>query len=108
MLKRFRYGIPRLWLGMTSVKVGIAQWLWYTKYMVRFTKMNGAGNVFVMIDNRAGEVELTSAQIAKICDRDRGVGADGILLMDAASNRAVLRMRNNNRDGREADMWGNG
>ena len=47
--------------------------------MLRFTKMNGAGNDFVMIDNRAGEVQLTTAQIAKICDRHRGVGADGIL-----------------------------
>ena len=76
--------------------------------MLRFTKMNGAGNDFVMIDNRAGEVELTSAQIAKICDRHRGVGADGILLIEAASNSADFRMRYYNSDGGEAEMCGNG
>jgi len=70
--------------------------------------MNGAGNDFVMIDNRAGEVRLTSAQIAKICDRHRGVGADGILLLEPARNSADFRMRYYNSDGGEAEMCGNG
>src|SRR5262245_35123498 len=52
----------------------------YSPTMLRFTKMNGAGNDFVMIDNRAGEVRLSSKQIVRICDRHGGVGADGILL----------------------------
>jgi len=76
--------------------------------MLRFTKMNGAGNDFVMIDNRAGEVRLTREQIAKICDRHRGVGADGILLIEPASNSADFRMRYYNSDGGEAEMCGNG
>jgi len=76
--------------------------------MLRFTKMNGAGNDFVMIDNRAGEVQLTPAQIAKICDRHRGVGADGILLIEPGSNSADFRMRYYNSDGGEAEMCGNG
>ena len=76
--------------------------------MLRFTKMNGAGNDFVLIDNRAGEVNLTSQQIARICDRHRGIGADGILLLEAATNGADFRMRYYNRDGGEAEMCGNG
>lgn len=76
--------------------------------MLRFIKMNGAGNDFVMIDNRAGDVQLTRQQIAKICDRHRGVGADGILLIEKATNGADFRMRYYNRDGGEAEMCGNG
>src|SRR5690348_11770399 len=76
--------------------------------MLRFTKMNGAGNDFVMIDNRAGEVRLETDQIVRICDRHRGVGADGILLLEKGSNGADFRMRYYNSDGGEAEMCGNG
>src|SRR5213592_4306001 len=43
--------------------------------MLRFTKMNGAGNDFVLIDNRGGGVHLNRSQIALVCDRHRGNGA---------------------------------
>src|SRR5437016_13537393 len=76
--------------------------------MLRFAKMNGAGNDFVMIDNRAGKVQLSAEQIAKICDRHRGVGADGVLLVERATNSADFRMRYYNSDGGEAEMCGNG
>ncbi len=76
--------------------------------MLRFTKMNGAGNDFVLIDNRAGSVRLTPAQIERICDRHRGIGADGVLLLEESSNSADFRMRYYNRDGGEAEMCGNG
>jgi len=78
------------------------------KWMLRFTKMNGAGNDFVLIDNRAGEVHLNRSQIAHLCDRHRGIGADGILLLEKPSNRADFRMRYFNADGGEAEMCGNG
>jgi diaminopimelate epimerase len=76
--------------------------------MLRFTKMNGAGNDFVLLDNRAGELALTREQIARICDRHRGVGADGVLLLERAANGADFRMRYYNADGGEAEMCGNG
>src|SRR5213083_413169 len=76
--------------------------------MLRFTKMNGAGNDFVMIDNRGGNVRLEPDQIVRICDRHHGVGADGILLLEKGSNGADFRMRYYNRDGGEAEMCGNG
>jgi diaminopimelate epimerase len=76
--------------------------------MLRFIKMNGAGNDFVMVDNRAGDLQLSPDQIARICDRHCGVGADGILILEKATNGADFRMRYFNRDGGEAEMCGNG
>src|SRR5947208_13410466 len=76
--------------------------------MLRSLKMNGAGNDFVVLDNRAGDVHLDPKQISRICDRHRGVGADGILLLEPATNGADFRMRYYNRDGGEAEMCGNG
>jgi len=82
--------------------------MWYNVRMLRFTKMNGAGNDFVMIDNRAGDVQLGAEQISKICDRHRGVGADGVLVLERPTNGANFRMRYYNADGGEAEMCGNG
>jgi diaminopimelate epimerase len=76
--------------------------------MLYFTKMNGAGNDFVLIDNRSGDIHLNRDQIVQICDRHRGIGADGILLLEKASNEADFRMRYFNSDGGEAEMCGNG
>ena len=78
------------------------------RVMLRFTKMNGAGNDFILVDNRAGDIHLDRGQIARLCDRHRGVGADGILLLEKASNQADFRMRYFNADGGEAEMCGNG
>jgi diaminopimelate epimerase len=75
---------------------------------LHFTKMNGAGNDFVMVDNRDGSVSLSDAQIALLCDRHRGVGADGLLAVEPAAGGADWRMRYYNADGAEAEMCGNG
>jgi diaminopimelate epimerase len=82
--------------------------MWYNVRMLRFTKMNGAGNDFVMLDNRAGDLQLEANQISKICDRHRGVGADGVLVLERPTNGANFRMRYYNADGGEAEMCGNG
>jgi diaminopimelate epimerase len=76
--------------------------------MLRFTKMNGAGNDFILFDNRTGGVDLDRNQIAQLCNRHRGIGADGILLLEKPTNRADFRMRYFNADGGEAEMCGNG
>lgn len=76
---------------------------------LKFTKMNGAGNDFVMVDNRDGSVSLSRDQISHICDRHRGVGADGLLLVETIDGgQADFRMRYYNADGGEAEMCGNG
>ena len=76
--------------------------------MLHFTKMNGAGNDFVMVDNRDGKQSLELGVIARLCDRHRGVGADGLLAVEPAENGADFRMRYYNADGGEAEMCGNG
>jgi diaminopimelate epimerase len=76
--------------------------------MLRFTKMNGAGNDFILFDNRTGSIDLDRSQIAQLCDRHRGIGADGILLLEKPTNSADFRMRYFNADGGEAEMCGNG
>jgi diaminopimelate epimerase len=73
-----------------------------------FTKMNGAGNDFVVVDNRQGSIELSPALVARLCDRHRGVGADGVLAVEISQAGGDFRMRYYNADGGEADMCGNG
>ena len=79
-----------------------------SRIMLRFTKMNGAGNDFILIDNRARKIDLDRSQIAHLCNRHRGIGADGVLLLELPANRADFRMRYFNADGGEAEMCGNG
>ena len=73
-----------------------------------FWKMDGAGNDFVVVDNRQNAYALTKAQIARLCDRHHGVGADGLLAVEPAEQGADYRMRYYNADGGEAEMCGNG
>lgn len=76
--------------------------------MLSFSKMNGAGNDFVVVDNRDNSIRLTREQIEKICQRQRGIGADGFLAVEPAEHGADYRMRYYNADGGEAEMCGNG
>jgi len=70
--------------------------------------MNGAGNDFVLVDNRNGGLALSRETIALLCDRHRGIGADGLLAVEPATADADFRMRYYNSDGGEAEMCGNG
>ena len=77
--------------------------------VLEFAKMNGAGNDFVMMDNRLQKIRLTREQIVGLCDRHRGVGADGVLLLiPCASGRADWAWEFYNSDGSEGEMCGNG
>jgi diaminopimelate epimerase len=74
-----------------------------------FTKMNGAGNDFVLIDNRARKFRLSRDQVVRLCDRHRGVGADGLfLLVPSASGKADWAWDFYNSDGSTGEMCGNG
>lgn len=74
-----------------------------------FTKMNGAGNDFVLIDNRKNKIQLSPEQVARLCDRHRGVGADGaILLTRCKSRKADWAWQFYNSDGSTGEMCGNG
>ena len=74
-----------------------------------FTKMNGAGNDFVLIDNRKGRIQLSREHIMRLCDRHRGVGADGVILLTkCASKQADWAWQFYNSDGSAGEMCGNG
>ncbi len=77
--------------------------------VVEFTKMNGAGNDFVLIDNRRRDVRLNTEQVIRICDRHAGIGADGVIaLVPCASGAADWAWDFYNSDGSAAEMCGNG
>lgn len=72
-----------------------------------FFKMAGAGNDFVIVDNRSGVIGDAAAFARKICTRRLSVGADGLILVEP-SQRATFRMRYYNSDGSRADFCANG
>lgn len=75
---------------------------------VTFYKYQGTGNDFIIMDNREGKIELTGAQISHLCDRRFGIGADGLMLLDAVDDGFDFSMKYYNADGREGSMCGNG
>ncbi|WP_019498730.1 diaminopimelate epimerase [Pseudanabaena sp. PCC 6802] len=76
-----------------------------------FSKYHGLGNDFILIDNRdRPEPKLTAAQAIKWCDRNFGIGADGVIFLLPATDGQPgdYRMRIFNSDGSEPEMCGNG
>lgn len=88
--------------------------------ILEFTKGHGTGNDFVLFFDPEGKIKLTSAQIAKICDRHFGIGADGVIRVIKSANLAAGAaslqedphaewfMDYYNSDGSVAEMCGNG
>lgn len=86
---------------------------------LQFTKGQGTGNDFVLILDEVGQLALTEAEIAEICDRHVGVGADGLIIarptqgsevegLLAEEPEAAWFMDYRNGDGSTAEMCGNG
>lgn len=75
---------------------------------VNFSKYQGAGNDFILIDDRLLSFPLENqSKIRQLCDRKFGIGADGLILLQPSSNAHFL-MRIFNSDGGEAESCGNG
>ena len=74
---------------------------------IRFVKMHGAGNDFVLVDDRGGSFPCDRRIFAAIGAHGTGVGCEGIILVQA-SDRVDFRMRFFNPDGSEAELCGNG
>ncbi len=76
---------------------------------LRFTKMQGAGNDFVVLDGITQHVELAPDQLRRLADRRFGIGADQILLVERPPGAGVdFRYRIFNADGGEVEQCGNG
>ena len=76
---------------------------------LRFTKMQGLGNDFVVLDGVRERIELVPAEIRRLADRHFGVGCDQILLVEKPTRPDVdFRYRIFNADGEEVEQCGNG
>ena len=74
-----------------------------------FSKLNGAGNDFIMIEDLADEISFTPEQVARICDRHFGIGGDGIIVVKPSPREeCAAYMDYYNSDGTKAQMCGNG
>lgn len=74
---------------------------------IPFIKYSGCGNDFILIDNRHLSLFPSPPAIMKICHRQKGIGADGVIFLERSSKN-FYRMRIFNSDGSEAEMCGNG
>ncbi len=74
---------------------------------LKFTKAVATGNDFIIVDDRSGVLKDLPGLAKGLCDRKRGIGADGLLVVEK-SRKADFRMRIFNPDGSEAEMCGNG
>ena len=75
---------------------------------VHFVKGHGLGNDYIVMDQATLSDALTAGQISRICDRNWGIGSDGILLMVPPWDGADFGLRILNPDGSEAEKSGNG
>jgi diaminopimelate epimerase len=84
---------------------------------MRFAKAHGTGNDFVLLPDPDGEIELTPALVATLCDRRRGIGGDGVLrVVRSAKHPEAAHLAGDaewfmdyvNGDGSPAQMCGNG
>jgi diaminopimelate epimerase len=77
--------------------------------LLEFTKMTGSGNDFIVADNRSGGIRLDREQVARLCHRQFGIGADGLMLwVPCTSGKADWAWQFWNSDGSDAEMCGNG
>lgn len=74
---------------------------------IPFYKYHGAGNDFILMDNQAKTIQLSVEQVAALCHRRFGIGADGLMLLQETPD-ADFEMVYYNSDGHESTMCGNG
>ena len=87
---------------------------------IAFTKGQGTGNDFILVLDEPGQLDLTPSQVARMCDRHFGIGADGLIRVTPTSKSPEVKhlleeeplatwfMDYRNADGSDAEMCGNG
>ncbi len=77
---------------------------------IPFYKYQGAGNDFILIDDRDGNIDMLFSQekIEQLCDRRFGIGADGLILLQKTKDADGYFMKYYNSDGRQSTFCGNG
>ena len=75
--------------------------------LIHFYKYQGTGNDFILIDNRKNNIQLSTTQIAHLCHRQFGIGADGLMLLELEPG-LDFKMVYFNSDGKQSSMCGNG
>ncbi len=81
---------------------------WQGLGRVQFSKWQGLGNNYIVLHEEQLPFELTPERVRLLCDRNVGIGSDGILLIGAQLGEARFGLRIFNPDGSEAEMCGNG
>jgi diaminopimelate epimerase len=76
--------------------------------LVTFYKYEGTANDFVVLEGGAPDLDLAPETVARLCDRHRGIGADGVLLVLPPKGNARAKMVVRNADGSRPEMCGNG
>lgn len=74
--------------------------------VLQFAKYEGLGNDFVIVDGRTQDLRLAAEHAVALCDRQRGIGADGVLMVEFLGDSAAMRVVNS--DGSRPEMCGNG
>jgi len=93
-------------LGGSEFLPNIVVYILHSHMMLQFFKYHGAGNDFIMIDNRDQNFTPTVPLVKWLCDRHFGIGADGLILLETHDQSPFMRYFNC--DGNESTMCGNG
>lgn len=75
---------------------------------MKYWKYSGAGNDFVILDDRDGKLTDEASLARRLCDRKNGIGADGLMILRKSEHGGDIRMCFYNNDGSTAEMCGNG
>lgn len=75
---------------------------------IKFAKMSGNGNDFIVMDNYDGKLKLSAKQIEALCSPKFSIGADGLIMLEKGPKGYDFYMKFYNNDGKEAEMCGNG
>ncbi|WP_240432920.1 diaminopimelate epimerase [Taibaiella koreensis] len=94
-------------IGRHTYRSLLLQSCYFCSMELSFYKYQGAGNDFILADNREGQIRLNPKQIAWLCHRRFGIGADGLMLLQLTPD-ADFEMVYYNSDGNESTMCGNG